>query len=682
MRMTRAARKAQSGAEDEVDHETVKQGIIHIHQDSESVDDIAEIDLSGRSVLRDITEENYPSDPFVDQAETTKKSRKGRTKKTNTKVIEEVDRQDSAEIVAEEERVIGEQAETEVPQIETEKQQIETTETVVEEESQPEVISEEVASNTTKIEPEVQISLEEAVTKEDLFVDAIRSRSPAKLTESQPDELTRVVSFTDSLKAESHVKSRTSSNFEQSFEAMDSLEDSIEQITAGLTEIPAEEIPESPMKPRHTTPKSATPNVSATRTPRSIKSTSKLQNSLSWNKENAPPAIEPKTPMTTHKTPLTSRTSVVRRQSPLKSKTPTASVRKPVSTRTSARTVRSPVKTSATPMVATDRQTTTTFPRKSVIKRPVLAQTTNIRSTPLHKKADHSRAKSHGVSILQSPAKTSLQIHKRRVTSAVLSTAKPGFIPSKSSKAPTTSTFILPSEAIAEKLRAQKEAREERMKTQAPKMTPAEEKAARLKADREAREQRVRQNQARETREISGSFALSSDAVAEKLRAQKEAREERMKHQAPKMTVAEEKAARLKAEREAREERVRQNQARETNEPSTSTFTLSSEAVAEKLRIQKEAREERMKTQDGKAVMAAEKAAKLKAEREAREERVKLNQKRAEEQLAKARDGKQELNVNKVRLDISAARAEAAERGRQASREWAAKKKVNAGVTA
>lgn len=98
------------------------------------------------------------------------------------------------------------------------------------------------------------------------------------------------------------------------------------------------------------------------------------------------------------------------------------------------------------------------------------------------------------MSFSASPAKSNPSTHQRRVTSGgVLSTSKPGFIPTKSSKPTTTSTFSLPGEAIAEKLKAKKEAREEQKKQ--PKVSIAEQKAAKLKADREAREERVRLNQ-------------------------------------------------------------------------------------------------------------------------------------------------------------------------------------------
>jgi hypothetical protein len=65
------------------------------------------------------------------------------------------------------------------------------------------------------------------------------------------------------------------------------------------------------------------------------------------------------------------------------------------------------------------------------------------------------------LSFSSSPAKALPNTTKKRVPSTSLSTSKPGFIPAKSSKAPTKSTFSLPGEVISAKLKAQ---REERLK--------------------------------------------------------------------------------------------------------------------------------------------------------------------------------------------------------------------------
>ena len=70
-----------------------------------------------------------------------------------------------------------------------------------------------------------------------------------------------------------------------------------------------------------------------------------------------------------------------------------------------------------------------------------------------------------GMSFSASPAKaqpnTTQKIRKTSNTTS-LSTSKPGFVPAKSTKATTTSSFTLPGEAIAAKLKAQREERQKR----------------------------------------------------------------------------------------------------------------------------------------------------------------------------------------------------------------------------
>ena len=69
-----------------------------------------------------------------------------------------------------------------------------------------------------------------------------------------------------------------------------------------------------------------------------------------------------------------------------------------------------------------------------------------------------------GLSFSSSPEKASAQsntAHQRKPSSAALSTSKPGFVPAKSSKPLTKSTFTLPGEVYAAKMKAQ---REERLK--------------------------------------------------------------------------------------------------------------------------------------------------------------------------------------------------------------------------
>ena len=67
------------------------------------------------------------------------------------------------------------------------------------------------------------------------------------------------------------------------------------------------------------------------------------------------------------------------------------------------------------------------------------------------------------VSLSASPAKVqpnTAQKARKTITTTSLSTSKPGFVPAKSTKATTTSSFTLPGEAIAAKLKAQREERQ------------------------------------------------------------------------------------------------------------------------------------------------------------------------------------------------------------------------------
>lgn len=77
-----------------------------------------------------------------------------------------------------------------------------------------------------------------------------------------------------------------------------------------------------------------------------------------------------------------------------------------------------------------------------------------------------------GMSFSASPTKvqpnTTQRIRKASTTTS-LSTSKPGFVPAKSNKATTTSSFTLPGEAIAAKLKAQREERQKRIEEAAPK---------------------------------------------------------------------------------------------------------------------------------------------------------------------------------------------------------------------
>ncbi|KAK5086516.1 hypothetical protein LTR05_003684 [Lithohypha guttulata] len=408
----------------------------------------------------------------------------------------------------------------------------------IEEGPEPELEALPAGSKTPKFDPEIHTlqDTDEASTVEDSFAEAIRSRSPAKssLLDLEPSQTSETVNSNLQAHAQAPLRRVSSTKFEQSFEAMDSLEDNIEQLTAGFAILPAEDMQlnESPIKTERLSVRlqhSTTPKTPASRTPRSGNRPPSMLRLQEKDKENTPPTA--KTPLMKAKTPLTSKTPATSRQSSLKSST-TPAVKSTSPTKAapppSARKSSTP-STAATPTTSRDamQKTAATSPAKPAVRKSVintnsntkenadvrkstasiqrrltnkqpLANTTNTKSEILPKKATMTATtlKTHqsSLSFSNSPAKQRPSMHTRRVTSGgILSTSKPGFIPAKSSKPPTISTFALPGEAIAEKLKAAKEAREEKMRQ--PKITPAEQKAAKLKAEREAREERVKQNQ-------------------------------------------------------------------------------------------------------------------------------------------------------------------------------------------
>jgi len=538
-RMTRAALRAQ-----QVDNEQEPQqesqtplakeqrrqtrSVAQIHEDlsENEVEEGSETQKSGttirdhpseRSALRDITDENYPI-AEVDLSETNmekekqeldnaqselhelrKSTRKGRGKsKSRTRKVEAVtlvepgvdeatkqgklEHLDSAVPETEPTSLAEEPVQNEeLPELESHPEtDVREVDTTVDEEIEPQLSIESLVPKTPKFDPDVyQPDHEASTTTEDSFVHSITSRSPTKLGQSQMEDShpsQQLQPCSSSLQAQTPLRRASSTNFEESFEALDSLEDTIEQVTAGLPVLSAEQVdvPDSPAKVNPTPLRAqlsvATSNISATRTPRSnvkLYSVRKAQ-----NKESTP--LKTRTPLSKHTTPVKTATPVAKQSTPFKPITPS------VTELTTSKTTRMSARKSASkPAVGTKSDATAPMPKKQ--------------ETTEHQ---------HSISFSNYTAKQQPNTQKKRNTSNVLSTAKSGFVPAKSTKPPTCSSFALPGEAVAEKLKAQREAREEKMKQ--PKMSLAEEKAAKLKADREAREERVRQNQER-AREASNS---------------------------------------------------------------------------------------------------------------------------------------------------------------------------------
>lgn len=282
------------------------------------------------------------------------------------------------------------------------------------------------------------------------------------------------------------------------------------------------------------------------------------------------------------------------------------------------------------------------LPQKVVTPKSILRGRTPKEDTPTplrHKRATSTplpvklAAKSQSPSADKTPAKTTAQTHKRRVTSTTTSLNHRPSIPAKSSKPATLSTFQLPGEVTAARLKAAKEEREARRaagqivsarptvstvaKSTKPITTPTfslpgEETAARLKAQKEEREVRRAAGvvPAPETKPVEKprksskppticTFQLSSEATAAKLKIQKEEREAR--RAAAAVTVGQ--CVSVPTARAPRP-----SLAIKSNKPlTTSTFALSSETTAARLKAQKEDREARRAAQEEKEKEEAEK---------------------------------------------------------------------------
>ena len=252
---------------------------------------------------------------------------------------------------------------------------------------QPTSIS-QTFSKTHKFDPDVdmqQLSDHSAPSQTvDSFVTTIINRSPSKQSSMSPGQVQQSVedSFTNDIHSRSPIK--PVSRIEDSVEAMDALEEALEQVVIDLPNLPDDGL-ESPVKVTHNAPKS--------------KQT----------------AMRPTSDTTTQKRKI---------------KPAPAAVKKPA--------------------IAGRKAAPRSKPEDSVKVPPLM-------------------------SFSNSPVKTA---PKPRVSAAVrqsLSTTKPAFVPAKSAKAPTKSTFALPGEAVAAKLKAQ---REERIKQEAE----AEEEKKKFKA--------------------------------------------------------------------------------------------------------------------------------------------------------------------------------------------------------
>jgi hypothetical protein len=265
-------------------------------------------------------------------------------------------------------------------------------------------------AKTPKFDPTADDVAEVAMKdQDDSFVHSIKTRTPARAAVGSQEE--DEDSFVQ--KISSRTPRRTS-RIEDSVEAMDALEDAIEQFSGELPSLDALRI-DSPIKERTAVSpkaqlKSALNKLSLPPTASTSRSNSK-SSSKSPVRTNGPTTINKTKPATSQ--PPATRPTAVKAQRTLP---PTAVVAK--------------------------RATNLLTASAAVAKR--VAQV-------------DSRA---SMSFSNSPLKTQPNVRKR-TTSGTLSTSRPGFVPAKSTKAPTTSTFVLPGEVYAAKMKAEREAKKD-----------------------------------------------------------------------------------------------------------------------------------------------------------------------------------------------------------------------------
>jgi hypothetical protein len=233
--------------------------------------------------------------------------------------------------------------------------------------------------NTPKFVPDIhaeQVTID--MDKDDSFVAAIRSRSPGKADASLTSDRTTSRS------------PRPSSRIEDSVDAIDALEDAIEQFSGELPVLDDLRV-DSPSKEPDLPAASSTKARSA------------------------------------------DRASMVRRTSP---------VRKPVPAPKTSNTIALSKTAAANRRTTSNLSTSAKEPAQLMAKKPSVS-------------SDADRRLESG-KLAQDATRPTGAVN-RRVPSDSLSTSRPGFVPAKSTKPPTKSTFTLPGELYAAKMKAKRE---------------------------------------------------------------------------------------------------------------------------------------------------------------------------------------------------------------------------------
>ncbi|KIV83768.1 hypothetical protein PV11_05763 [Exophiala sideris] len=427
------------------------------------------------------------------------------------------------------------------------------------------------APKTPKFDPSIHTPAPDMATAtpdttEDSFLDNIKSRSPSKMHSVQEDSRSP-----SSYTVESSLRTP---RIEDSVEAIDALEDAIEEISDKIPDLDGLKI-ESPIKSRKNTPA----RVTTTKTPTALRKAER-------------------SPVKTVRTPSVKKASKVTVKPAPAPRPSTVARNVPIARHTS----KAPVAT----------------------KKPIVDSL---------KAQDSSASTLPPLTFSNSPARVPSQSNttKKRVSSATLSTNKPAFIPSKSVKLPTKSTFCLPGEAISAKLKAQREER--------------------LKREEEAEKER----KIFKARPVPVKVARPSLAPRENKASQ--ARLSIYAGGVNKENVAPTKKS------EAKQRPLSLSAQPDTNKANSSVRRITSVTVATKPRV------------SSLQLTAGQKLSVTKEDVEqqrARGREVFARNKLEMEKLEKERKEKEDA--------ARKARAEAAERGRQASREWAEKQKKKAAL--
>ncbi|KAG9768116.1 hypothetical protein ABEF93_001709 [Exophiala dermatitidis] len=504
---------------------------------------------------------------------------------------------------------------------------------------------------TPKFDPSIHAPIETvstppAASAEDSFIDKIKSRSPSKM-QLQPEA-------TASDGYDEDIMTHTP-RIEDSVDAIDALEDAIEKVSENLPGLEGLQL-ESPVKSRKNTP---------ARQPAQI-------------------TIPAPSITTTKKTTAT----------PTKSKSPQTKATAVVKTTTTTGQTKSATARPQAPKVALSK-TSTTVTRQT--KKPIIDGTKPRASTAL---GSSSRP---ALSFSNSPAKTTAALpntSEKRIPStgssmtslntakSRLSTNKPAFVPAKSSKPPTKPTFTLPGEAISAKLKAQ---REERLKREEEaekerkqfKARPVPSKVARpsvLPRETKASQARMsiyangvdKENVAPQQR-VSSSSSSSSSSTGTKPRPSSTAAKVRVssvEHPAKVAnssvrrttavggsTVVVEKTRPTRPTTSVGENKTGVTTTAVTRGTATTTAATAT-ATASKPRVSS-----LTLTAGQKQTVTKEEVAQQKAKGREVFGRTKIEMERAEKEKREKEDA------------AKRARAEAAERGRQASREWAERQK-------